>query len=484
MVRVTTYCNLRDKYRKPIFLPADGVEQQSYTSDMTRSSLVDSGEILSVSDVNREARRLLEDGLGQVAIVGELSNLARPQSGHLYFSLKDPDAQLRCAFFRQRQRGLGFHPANGDEVIVFGRISLYEPRGDYQLIVEHMEQAGAGALQREFDRLRKQLGTEGLFDAERKRSLPVLPSRIGVITSPSGAAVRDILNILARRFPAVPVRIYPVAVQGDKAPADIVAALMLANQRRDCDVLILARGGGSIEDLWAFNDEHVVRQVAASQIPTISGVGHETDTTLADFAADVRAPTPSGAAELSVPEQHAWRQDVSDYGRSLKDFWLRTLTQYQQQLDWLSRALANMSPRAQLRLREARLSAAQLRLRSALQLRLRQRSDQQRGLSARLLQHSPTRAVATRFELCRDLDGRLRSAITKQLAKANNRLALSARGLDTLSPLATLARGYAIVSTSEGKKVVRHADDVAVGESLRIRLELGTLSAIVTADQD
>ena len=263
-------------------------------------------DIYSVSRLNREVRVLLERGFGVLWVEAEISNFSRPSSGHWYFSLKDANAQVRCAMFRQRNMLCAFTARDGQKVLVRARIGLYEPRGEFQLIVEHMEDAGLGALKRKFEELSARLKAEGLFEAERKRPLPALPRRIGVITSPSGAAVRDILHVLARRFPAVAVMVYPVAVQGAQAPAEIVAALKLACRRAECDVLILARGGGSLEDLWAFNDEQLARAIVASSIPVVSGVGHEIDFTIADFAADVRAPTPSAAAELVVPDAEEW----------------------------------------------------------------------------------------------------------------------------------------------------------------------------------
>jgi len=261
--------------------------------------------IYTVSRLNREVRILIERGLGVIWVEGELSNLSVPSSGHWYFSMKDRDAQLRCAMFRQRNMTVGFIPKAGQHILARGRLSLYEPRGDFQFIIEHLEEAGVGALKREFERLKAKLAAEGLFALERKRSLPSFPRRIGVITSPTGAALRDILHILARRFPPAAVLIYPTPVQGGAAIPSIVAAIEIASARAECDVLILARGGGSIEDLWAFNDERVARAIRASTVPIVSGVGHEIDFTIADFVADARAPTPSGAAEIVVPDRNA-----------------------------------------------------------------------------------------------------------------------------------------------------------------------------------
>lgn len=436
------------------------------------------GEILAVSDVNREARQLLEQGLGQVAVVGELSNLARPASGHLYFSLKDANAQLRCAFFRQRQRGVRFQPENGVEVIAFGKISLYEPRGDYQLIVEHLDLAGVGALQREFDRLRGKLEQEGLFDADYKQPLPPLPRRIGVITSPSGAAVRDILTTLARRFPGIPVRVYPTPVQGHEAPAGLVNAIETASLRRDCDVLIMARGGGSLEDLWAFNDEAVARAIFACPIPIVSGVGHETDTTIADFVADLRAPTPTGAAELVVPDQAAWRDRLSTLDRRLQEAWQRKLTEYQQQIDWLERALRAQSPSTQLAQRASRLELARLRARTALEQRIVTASHALDQLRATLLRHSPSAALQIRQRRLVAARSDLRHQMTQRVTLTSNRVQLAARALNSVSPLATLGRGYAIVQSAESAAVLRDAAQVAPETEIDIRLQSGTLRAI------
>ena len=359
-------------------------------------------DIYTVSRLNREVRVLLERGFGTLWIEAEISNFARPSSGHWYFSLKDANAQVRCAMFRQRNYLSTFTPKDGQKVLVRARIGLYEPRGEYQLIVDHIEDAGRGALQRQFEELRARLAAEGLFAAERKRPLPGLPVRIGIITSPTGAAVRDILHVLARRFPAIGVLIYPVQVQGAQAAADIVAALELAGRRADCDVLILARGGGSLEDLWAFNDERLARAIVASPIPIITGVGHEVDFTIADFAADVRAPTPSAAAELVVPDAQEWLQSFALAGKRLE---------------------------------------AALRRRVAC----RQRLDR-----------AWRQIVGTRGAALSEL----------------------ARTLNAVSPLATLERGYAIVSTEDGR-ILRDAADAGPGSIIEARLAVGRVRARV-----
>ena len=272
------------------------------TRDDPHATAPNGRTVLSVTALNRRARQLLETHLPLIWVEGELSNLSCPASGHWYFTLKDEHAQVRAAMFRNRNQRIGRPPEPGQQVLVRGRISLYEQRGDYQLIVEHLELAGHGLLQKRFEEIRERLAAEGLFAAERKRPLPALPGCLGVITTPSGAAIHDILRVLRRRFPALPVYLYPAQVQGKAAPGDLVAAIELANRHDACDVLILARGGGSLEDLWSFNEERVARAIAASRIPIVCGVGHETDVTIADFAADLRAPTPSAAAELASPD--------------------------------------------------------------------------------------------------------------------------------------------------------------------------------------
>ena len=367
---------------------------------------------ITVSQLNRQVKSLLEKGLGRLWVEGEISNIARPASGHLYFSLKDASAQIRCAFFRQRQRGPTIGLKNGDQVLAFGRVSLYEPRGDYQLIVEQVEPAGEGALKRQFEVLKKKLAAEGLFDEDRKQPLPELPERIGVITSPSGAAVRDVLTVLGRRFPSIPVVIYPAAVQGEAAPGELMRALETAVRRDECDVLIIGRGGGSLEDLWAFNDEGLARAIADSPIPVISAVGHEVDFTIADFVADVRAPTPSGAAELVVPDRGDWLRAINSFATRIARLGQRALEDRGQSLDWLTRRLLRTSPQQRLLRQHERLHDVQRRMRLAIQ----QGVAQQRPALVSLWQ-------------------RLEVAGNRNIADAQHRLQLAARGLHAVSPV-------------------------------------------------
>src|SRR5215468_5716468 len=322
-------------------------------------------DVYSVSRLNREVRVLLERGLGVLWVEGELSNFSQPPSGHWYFSLKDRDAQLRCAMYRVKNSLVGFTPRAGMQLLVRGRISLYEPRGEFQLIIEHLEEAGVGALRREFERLKTRLAAEGLFAQERKRALPRFPRRIGVITSPSGAALHDILKILARRYPPAAVLLYPTAVQGAAAVPALAAALATASARAECDVLILARGGGSLEDLWAFNDERVARAIYACALPVVCGVGHEIDVTIADFVADARAPTPSAAAELVVPDTQACLESLKRTLQRLTAGTRRELRMLQARVAGTERRLQQAHPGTRLNQQAQRLDDLALRLHAA-----------------------------------------------------------------------------------------------------------------------
>jgi len=484
--------------------------------------------VYTVSRLNREVRGLIERGLGVVWVEGELSNLSVPSSGHWYFSMKDRDAQLRCAMFRQRNMTVGFIPKAGQHILARGRVSLYEPRGDYQFIVEHLEEAGVGALKREFERLKAKLAAEGLFALERKRSLPRFPRRIGVITSPTGAALRDILHILARRFPPAAVLIYPTPVQGGAAIPSIVAAIEMASARAECDVLIIARGGGSLEDLWAFNDERVARAIRASAIAIVSGVGHEIDFTIADFVADARAPTPSGAAELVAPDRTAFlealartmerlsacmRRELRSVASRFQGASLRLklthpgvrLTQQAQRLDELEQRLTAFMQRG-LRSVSSRFEGLNLRLKLAHPgLRLAQQKQRLDDLEQRLngavrgVLHSDRRRISEMFtrlvhqspehsireyRMRHDaLSGRLGHAIEQRVSRADHRLNLATRTLNTVSPLATLGRGFALVKRVADGTLVSSTDQVAPGDEIEARLAHGTLKARVIAKE-
>lgn len=435
--------------------------------------------ILTISQLNAQARILLERGLGSVWLEGEISNLARPSSGHWYFSLKDEGAQVRCAMFRNKATLVRFPVRDGARVIARGRVSLYEARGEFQVVVDHLEEAGEGALRRRFEELKRKLLAEGLFEAGRKRKLPTLPRRIGVVTSPTGAALRDILHILQRRFPAVPVLVYPTAVQGESAPREIVEALRLAGQRAECDVLIVARGGGSLEDLMAFNDEAVARAMAASPIPVISGIGHETDFTIADFVADERAPTPSGAAERAVPDRAEYLRALGALYRNLDGAMRRKLQVLRQVLRQHERGLDRAHPGSRLRQHAQRLDELEQRLQRAVHRRLDRSRVRLGNAEALLGRSSPARRLAA---LRLRLDGarrRLPTCMHRRLQQATERWQRSARTLHAVSPLATLDRGYAIVLDPVGH-VVTDSSHLAPGDRIEARLARGAVRATVT----
>jgi exodeoxyribonuclease VII large subunit len=387
------------------------------------------GEILSPSQLNTLARSLLEDSFPLVWVEGELSGVARPSSGHLYFCLKDARAQIRCAMFKPKSTWLKFAPRDGVKVLARGRLTLYEARGEYQLVLDHMEEAGEGALRRAFEELKARLLAEGLFDDARKRALPAYLRRLAVITSPTGAAVRDVLSVLGRRFPLLDVEVLPVQVLGATAAAQIVRMLQRAAAGGRYDVILLARGGGSLEDLWAFNDEALARAIAASAVPVVSAIGHETDFSLSDFAADLRAPTPSAAAELLVPHADDLRRQLRGLVQRVQATRSRQLRQAAQRADRAALRLQASRPQARLKLLAQRQAEVLRRLRASWQRR-------------------------------HERDG--------------SRLRELARSLSATSPLATVARGYAILQHEDGR-VVRGVGDAAQGDVLDARVTDGTL---------
>ena len=436
-------------------------------------------DVLTISQLNAQARTLLERGLGSVWLEGEISNLARPSSGHWYFSLKDASAQVRCAMFRTRAMLVRFPVRDGARVLARGRVSLYEARGEFQVVVEHLEEDGEGALRRRFEELKCKLLAEGLFESARKRKLPTLPRRIGVITSPTGAALRDVLHILRRRFPAVSVLVYPVAVQGESAPREIAQALRLAGERAECDVLIVARGGGSLEDLMAFNEESVARAIAASPIPVICGVGHETDVTIADFVADERAPTPSGAAERAVPDATEFLRALGALQRNLAGAMRRKLQGLAQALRAHERGLARSHPGARLRQHAQRLDDLEQRLQRATVRKLRASRVRLGNAEALLSRSSPARRVAALRLRLQGATRQLPLCMQRRVTRARDRFERAAGTLHAVSPLATLERGYAIVRDATGHVVTRAAD-VAVDTQVEARVAHGSIHATVT----
>ena len=447
----------------------------------TRNSTLALGEeaasdVLSVTALNRQVKRLLEVNYNSVKVEGELSNVVKPRSGHYYFTLKDEGAQIRCAMFRSRADTLKFTPKDGDHVRVRGRISLYEPRGDYQLVVDAMHAAGEGALQLAFEQLKQKLYAQGLFEETRKKALPTLPKRIGVVTSPTGAAIRDILTVLQRRFPAVPVILIPAMVQGEGAAEQIVRGIERANEQNLCDVLIVGRGGGSLEDLWCFNDEVLAYTIFNSQIPIVSAVGHEIDFTIADFVADVRAPTPSAAAEILVPDQNEWLSSLQSYQQYFADKIQLTIQQQRQKVESLKKRLRH--PGHQLQERAQRLDDLSLRLNAAINRTVER-------LQASLMTHKtalwgvrPDFLIEKKTWQLNQTRQRLYSLIQEQINQKQQKLALTAKQLQGVSPLSTLSRGFSICQSEEGQ-VVREANQVSVGDTVSVRPQTGRLTCQV-----
>lgn len=438
-------------------------------------------DVLTPSQLNALARNVLEDTFPLIWVEGELGNLSRPSSGHLYLTLKDARAQVRCAMFKPKSSWLKFVPREGLRVLARGRLTLYEARGDYQLVLDHMEEAGEGALRRAFEELKARLAGEGLFDRERKRELPRFARRIAVITSPSGAAVRDVLSVLARRFPLVEAEVLPVPVQGEGAAAQIVAMLQRADASQRYDVIVLARGGGSLEDLWAFNDERLARTIAAAGVPVVSAIGHETDFSLSDFAADLRAPTPSVAAELLVPQRDDLLHRLRNLDARLCNLQAQRLRQAMQRADRAGLRLNALRPQARLAALRGRQQEAWRRLEQAWSLRLERERARLRHADAVLRAHQPQRRIAALRERLAALAPRPRHAIVRRLSAEQLRLRGLARSLEACSPLATVARGYAILQHRDGR-VVRRVGDAAAGERLSARVGDGELQLRVEAD--
>ena len=438
-------------------------------------------QIFSVSQLNRAVKQILEENFGLVWIQGEISNLARPASGHIYFSLKDRNAQVRCAMFRAKNALINFDLDNGVDVIARARVGMYEARGDYQLIVEHLEAAGDGLLRMKFEELKKQLAAEGLFDEDHKFELPAYPRAIGVITSDSGAALHDILTTLKRRNPAVPVIIYPSMVQGETAKSDIARAIEVANQRDECDVLILARGGGSLEDLWPFNEEIVVRAIYDSEIPIICGVGHEVDVTLADFTADMRAPTPTAAAEICTPTLAEMLEQLNGYEAALVRLMQQRLANLKQQLMVQQSRLQHPGKRIEQLFQQCdELSS---RLPQAMKNLLALKTSLADHLDNLLRARSPMTKISERRKDIDYLQQRITQILGKDLSAKQASLTELSRTLRAVSPEATLARGYALIS-DEQQKIVRDAAAYQPGDRLKARLAKGKLELTVANESE
>jgi len=435
--------------------------------------LLNTPKPLSISQLNRQSRELLEGHLGQVWVEGEISNFLRAASGHCYFSLKDSKAQIRCALFKGRSRYLSCRPKNGMQVLARGKISLYEPRGDYQFIVEQLEEVGSGLLQRKFEALKTALQAEGLFSAEKKQAIPRFPTRLGVITSSKGAALHDVLHVLKRRYPSLPVIVYPCAVQGKTAATEIVTALQLAQQRAECDLLLLVRGGGSLEDLWPFNEEIVAEALFACSLPIISGIGHEIDFTISDFVADLRAPTPSAAAELATPDQQELQQQLQHRQQRLLQLITQKQSEAKNRLTHLQQRLLLQHPKQQMQRQTQQLDQLTTRLIRGVKQRLQQQQRHLFQLSERLSSHSPHKKLQQQRHALSQLQQRLHKAQTKQLQQQRLKLAALGRTLHAVSPLATLGRGYSVTRSLESKNIVHDSTTLAIGEQIETQFAQG-----------
>ncbi|KAA8995740.1 exodeoxyribonuclease VII large subunit [Affinibrenneria salicis] len=434
--------------------------------------------IFTVSRLNQTVRQLLEMEMGQIWLSGEISNLAQPSSGHWYFTLKDERAQVRCAMFRNSNRRVTFRPQNGQQVLIRATITLYEPRGDYQLLAESMQPAGDGLLQQQFEQLKQRLAAEGLFEQQFKQVLPSPARQVGVITSASGAALHDILQVLQRRDPSLPVVVYPTAVQGNEAPQQIVRAIELANRRNECDVLIVGRGGGSLEDLWSFNDERVARAIFASRIPIVSAVGHETDVTIADFVGDLRAPTPSAAAELVSRNQLELLRQIQSQQQRLEMAMDYYLARRNREFTRLHHRLQQQHPQLRLARQQTLLLKLRQRLDDGILQRLQLARRQSDRLQQRLNQQQPQPRLYRARQSLQQWHYRLQQSITAHLSRHKQDFATAAARLESVSPLATLARGYSVTRAPDGA-VVKHTAQIAAGDILKTRLQDGWVESEV-----
>ncbi len=446
---------------------------------MSGQSAATKRDIYSISRLNKEVSKLLGTSFPLIWVEGEISNFSQPRSGHMYFSLKDDTAQIRAAMFRNNNLYLRFQPESGMQVLVRARVALYEPRGDFQLIVEHMEEAGDGALQRAFEQLKQKLFQEGLFDQKNKRVLPEFPSQLGVITSPSGAAIKDVLSVLNRRYAGLPILIYPVAVQGESAPKEIVQALNLAQQRAECDILLLTRGGGSLEDLQAFNSEAVARAIADCPIPIVTGIGHEIDFTIADYIADQRAATPSAAAELISPSTQELQQRLLHLQSGMRhtlSFYIKNLVEATLALQT---RLNRLHPQQQLNAQAQKLDELENRLHRSTRFTLQRANDKVTGTQIKLNAFAPIHRLRQLLSNTSQLTNNLLRSIKTLLHNKQQNLDTIQRSLDAVSPLNTLKRGYAVVTRVDSSAPLLSASSVDPGDRLNVRLSDGKIGVKV-----
>jgi len=446
-------------------------------------NLMPERRVWKVSELTERISGLLENAFPDVWVEGEVSNYHAAQSGHLYFTLKDARSQIRCVCFRDQVRALKFRPEDGLHITVRGSLGVYEPRGEYQIYVTQIEPVGLGALQLAFEQLKKRLSEEGLFDEDRKKALPVLPLRIGVVTSPTGAAIRDILRVLKRRFSNVHLLLFPVKVQGEGAAGEIATALQYFTRAKAADVLILARGGGSLEDLWAFNEEIVARAIAASKIPVITGIGHETDFTIADFAADLRAPTPSAAAEIVVRSRQEFERHIAEHFRDLAQHMRYRLSQWRHHVRDLQTHRGFRQLEVLVRRRRQQVDELSSSLGVGLRLRLAATLHRLTRASSRLASFDLRMWVGRWRDVLDQRLLRLRVAADRSLIAKRRAWQIAALRLEERSPLRLLERGYAIAYDASGK-VLRSADQVALGDDISVRLARGELGATVRRKTD
>ncbi len=436
-------------------------------------------EIYSVQQLNREVKQLLQQNFPLLWVEGELSNVAFPASGHIYFSLKDAQAQVRCAMFRSANRLLPFQPEDGMHVLVRARVGVYEPRGEYQLTIEHMEEAGVGILQRKYEELKHKLKLEGLFDSENKQKLPEFPNVISIVTSASGAAIRDIISVLKRRYPLLSIRIYAVPVQGENSAEAIVDAIHAINKSRASDIVLLARGGGSIEDLWSFNEETVARAIFHSQIPIVTGIGHEVDFTIADFVADLRAPTPSAAAELITPHQDELSESFQQFESTLTYLINDSISVKHQTIDWLYQRLERLHPKQTILRKQEHLNELQRRVYSAVRLNTSELSNLLNELTLKLENQSPKVRIREANMKLIQLQKEIYSLVKTKLQQKQQALQGLTRTLDAFSPLGTLSRGYAIASNENTGQILRDSRQIAINDEISVQLAKGQLTARV-----
>lgn len=434
--------------------------------------------VFTVSQLNRAAADTLEQNFSWIWVEGEISNLAQPASGHLYFSLKDANAQVRCAMFKGRNRGLAFKPENGQQVLVRGKVSLYQARGDFQLIIDQMEAAGDGILRRKFEALKNKLASEGLFDEDHKQEIPEHPACIGIITSKTGAAIHDVLSVIERRFPSIPVKLYPVPVQGEQAAPAICRAFKISAEHDACDVLLLVRGGGSLEDLWSFNEESVARALFHCPIPVVSGIGHEVDFTIADFVADRRAATPTAAAETVTPDQQVWLQSLAGYQQRLQQLMNEKIQRRNELLSWLRKRLSQQHPAAVYQRLSQKLDDLDQRLRYAWRFHIQRYRNTYQKLNSRLLATSPERALNRYQHALQILSQRLNHRMMSLIDQQKTRLGNCARTLQAISPLQTLERGYSITTDADGKTII-DAKKLSSGDKIQTRLHKGRIISCI-----